>query len=450
MSRKVFISFLGATNYRPCDYQRDGISYGNERFIQISTLRYIERDKRWPSDSIAYILLTRGAEEANWVDGGQKKYGTNEVIIDQSTGLPQTGLKTELKKLNLNFNVDVIDKLPDGNNESEIWTIFQRTFEKIKDEDELYFDFTHGFRYLPMLILVLSNYSKFLKNVKVKSITYGNYEVSNHLGHGLIVDLLPLSQLQDWTFAAGQYLETGNVDRLVNLSNAELRPILKEAKGTNEDANNLRNFIASLNSVIKERQTCRGLSIIKSDNFKKLKESAESINKGTLIKPLDPVIEKIKDSFAEFDADENINNGFASAKWCFDNKLYQQSATILQEVVVTFFCNRHSIAIDDESRREIVNQALILKFHRQVTDEGENWSRVKLENKETLADILSDELLSEDIACVFNNLTEIRNDYNHSGMRSKQVPKKPDIIIKNIEKCIKDFEYLFNPVPLCL
>ena len=33
----------------------------------------------------------------------------------------------------------------------------------MQDGDELYFDLTHGFRYLPMLVMVLINYSKFLK-----------------------------------------------------------------------------------------------------------------------------------------------------------------------------------------------------------------------------------------------------------------------------------------------
>lgn len=445
MARKVFISFLGATNYRPCDYKKDDVSYGKERFIQVSTLRYLEREKKWPSDSIGYILLTKGAEESNWVDGGQKDFKTGEVIIDPSTGKPQTGLKTELEKIDLKFPIEVINKLPDGNTEDEIWTIFERTFEKIQDEDELYFDFTHGYRYLPMLVLVLSNYSKFLKNVNVMSITYGNFEVAKDLGYGLIVDLLPLTQLQDWTYAAGQYLDSGNANKLFDLGQNELAPILRESQGKNEEAKNLRLFINNLKTVVDERLTCRGINIIKSDNLKKLKASVENIE-GALIKPLSPIIEKIRKSLVYFDELENAKNGYSAAKWCYDNGMYQQSATILQEFVVSFFCMRHSIPIDNEEQREIINQAFVLKYNHKEMETDANWVRVKDFNKPKLREVLADDLFgSMELVNYFNNLTEVRNDFNHSGMRSKRKPQDPKNIKENILKCIYGFgTILFN------
>ena len=159
MARKVFISFLGETNYGECDYQKDGISYGGKlRFIQEATLNCLNATNEWTKDDIAYILLTKGAEEKNWLDNGQTKYGSDEKII-------QSGLQTCLQNMQLPFPVEPIKDIPEGNDEREIWIIFQKIFDHIQDNDKLYFDMTHGYRYLPMLFLVLSNYAKFLKKI---------------------------------------------------------------------------------------------------------------------------------------------------------------------------------------------------------------------------------------------------------------------------------------------
>jgi hypothetical protein len=45
-------------------------------------------------------------------------------------------------------------------------------------------------------------------------------------------------------------------------------------------------------------------------------------------------------------------------------------------------------------------------------------------------------------------LSEVRNDYNHSGMRSVRKPLNPNSIKNNIEKCINIFGVLlFNVKP---
>jgi len=143
MARKVFISFLGATTYGECDYHKDGKSYGGKlRFIQEATLNYLNATD-WSKTDIAYIMLTEGSEKNNWIDN------LNHNSIENNI---REGLKTRLDKMNLPFQVEPIKNLPDGNNEEEIWKIFERVFEKINYNDELYFDITHGYRYLPMLI----------------------------------------------------------------------------------------------------------------------------------------------------------------------------------------------------------------------------------------------------------------------------------------------------------
>lgn len=441
MARKVFISVLGFSNYGQCSYVKDGYKSSSVRFIQEATLDYLCQQSEWTVNDTAYILLTNGAEKANWYDDGHKDRDTGEIIKCE-------GLCSRLKKMSLPFAINTIKNLPDGNTEEEIWEIFERVFNELQDGDELYFDLTHGFRYLPMLVMVLINYSKFLKNTSIKSITYGNYESRNReTNEAPIIDMLPLSALQDWTYAAGQFLDSGNVDKLQFLCDKELKPILRNAQGSNKDATNLRTFVKYLNEVIGERQTCRGISIIKSDNFKKLKEASYKLD-STIIKPLNPIFDKIKQSMAFFDEEENVRNGFSAAVWCYQNGLLQQSATILQEFVITYICARHGIRIDDESKRDWVTSAFTIKFKNIVKSEWKlsQDDAIRIVQIEYIEKILNDDLfLCPEFVNAFNNLSEVRNDYNHSGMRSKRMPLNPQKIKENIKKCIDIFAViLFN------
>ena len=257
-----------------------------------------------------------------------------------------------------------------------------------------------------------------------------------------IMDLTSISVLQDWTFAAGQYLESGNVERLVKLCKEEIKPVMRMSEGKDETAQNLGRFVNRLSAVIEERQTCRGLDIINSTSLGILKSVAENLENTTFIKPFNPIIEKIKASLVSFDENNNVRNGLSAAVWCYDNGLYQQSATILQEFVVSFFCLRHDIRIDDEDNREIINKAFNIKSNNIPEIEWEAKDEQKIKIKEVLSDDLFD---NEKLINYFQNLTEVRNDFNHSGMRSKRMPMKPTNIKENIKKCICGFAViLFN------
>jgi len=433
MARKIFISVLGTGFYEKCKYTRDSVNFKSSetRFVQTSTLEYINA-KNWSSNDCAYFVLTDLAKKLNWNHNITERFNRNKNLNE-----PYLGLEQELINMNLPFPIKEIP-IPEGKNEVEMWAIFRSIFVELQSGDELYLDLTHSFRYLPMLLLILCNYAKVVKeDIKVASITYGNYEARNtETNEAPIVNLLPLSSLQDWTFAAADFIENGNVKKLSSLSELEYNSILKDTKGKDENARNLRSFIKSLIDLVSDFQTCRGMNIVNATNISSLKETLEKIQSST-IQPLDPVIDKIKEGIEPFDSNKNVSNGFKAAQWCLNNGLYQQAATILQENVVTFFAQRNGIDIDDSEKRGLINNAFTILSRKYPK---EKWD-VKEEYIPKVEDIIKDELLQDfDILNAFDNLTNVRNDINHSGMRDSNQMLSANSIRTNITKCVNVFE----------
>lgn len=405
MARKVFISVLGTGFYKSCKYIDEGFASSNTRFVQTAALERIDASQ-WTADDVAVVLLTDGARKNNWEASIVLR--TNFITQQSET---YNGLETEIKKMNLPIQINDLT-IPDGKNEEEMWQIFEILYAALKDGDELYFDLTHSFRYLPMLVLVFGNYVKFLKKSKVVHISYGNYEARDEqTNEAPMIDLLPLSVLQDWTFAAASFLDSGNVSRLVDLCNHSLLPILRNNEKRNSDPSLmiLKSYIKELEAVVADMQGCRGISIIESNHYAKLLDQSSQLEQ-TIIKPMNPILEKLKESFSDFVPSSDIKNGYVAAQWCFDHGLYQQSLTILHENIVSHICESEGLNWKLETERGIVTSCVRMNEHPEKT-----WT-CKDEQKTIVERLLKSELMKS-LAPIMGVTTGIRNDYNHSGIR---------------------------------
>lgn len=437
MGRKVFISVLGTGLYGECQYAKDGFISSRTPFIQIATLQYLQTQQEWKSTDTALILLTNKARELNWnkTIKSRENFNTKEKI-------PYLGLEDLFNDLNLPFDPQDVS-ISDGANEAEMWDIFNKLYDKIEEYDELYFDLTHSFRYLPMLVLVFGNYVKFLKKAIIAHISYGNYEIrENNIAP--IIDLLPISALQDWTFAVANYLRNGDSKNIEELAFTAINPIIKESAGQNKEAKDLKYFIKSLKDTVEERQFCRGIGIVKSDNTKKLREAALALE-STIIEPLNPVFIKIKDSLAVFDDKVNARNGLEAAKWCLGNSLFQQAITILYENLTTYICIEEDIDWQKEKERALVGIAFSIT-QKNIENNEEKWILPKPltdsseVSKARIRKILNNNHLKA-LVKVYEELRTLRNDINHSGMRNNpsspdKMRKKAEIIIQKVENIL--------------
>lgn len=432
MSRRVFLSVLGVAFYETCRYRKDDFTGSETLFVQKSLLEYLQQQENWGGDrDLVLMLLTDLARKNNW----DKNLKTRFCAKLQKEVAYQ-GLEKILLDMNLSYR-DIA--IPDGKDSDEMWEIFEVIFDELQDGDELYLDITNSFRYLPMLLVVLVNYAKLLKNVKVKAIFYGNYEARDKESNiAPIMDLLPLSVLQDWTLAASDYLRYGQVEKLFELSESSLLPILRNTETRTKDAEKLRSFVTKLKEMVEERTTCRGYAIVGSKNVRKLKCTASEIQKVTIVQ-LRPIFEKIKQSLNDFDAKENVLNCIKAAKWCCDNKLYQQATTMLEEGLGTFLCCHYQLDYRKMANRDAIFGCISIKTQNKDIEENKA-------NKELVEKILADDSVwgNKAFVTILQKILELRNDYNHAGF--KKNPFSAQKVIETIEELLDGIEEVLSEI----
>ena len=430
--RKVFISILGTGNYGPCEYTQGDFISSETHFIQEATLEFLNVKETWTAQDIAYVFLTPTARTSNWQE---------KTLNWKKEEKGYRGLEPILEEMKLPCPIETVDITEDGD-EQGLWSVFQTIYDKLQEGDELYIDITHSFRYLPMLLLVLCNYAKFLKQTKVVHISYGNYEPNETVNP--LVDLMPLVEVQNWTLAASDFLRNGRTASFTALVKERIQPILKATKGQDEDAKALRQFISKLEPLSQSLTTVRGKEIIDGGIFRDLNDSAQNL-KNTLIPAMDPLIDKIKDSFSGFAPTDNIKNGFEAARWCYDKQLYQQSITILQETLKGYTAKQAGYPCDERQYQDLAGNAYNIAVKERPESEWKlgknNDDQDDLNRRKVIVKRMLSLPLVQELSGPYDEITQLRNDFNHAGFRSNasnDIPRQIKEKMDRLSQALKD------------
>ncbi len=367
--RKVFISILGTSFYNECVYTSKMDNFEcSTRFIQEATIKYLLESpkrilKRSAKEKIHPYQAQRLAEQAKWTEKdcviicttkgerGSKELNWNKTISERfyprtKKMEPYQGLEAVLENLHLPMKWRKLD-IENGNSQDEIWSIFSTIYDELEEGDQLYIDLTHSFRYLPMLLLVLCSYAKFLKDVTVKSITYGNYEGRKISEDGdstkdkaPIMELTSIAQLQDLTIGTADFSSYGKVDKLneyiENLKDSELSGKTKSERRLGD---NLQKFTNAISSFEDDLSTCRLEKIIEGKNLQQAQDNLNACYNVSFLKAATPVIDKLKESIQNFKAND-CRNIREAVELCHKYHLIQQGFTLCQEGVITILCQR--------------------------------------------------------------------------------------------------------------
>lgn len=441
-----FLTFLGKGKYEECHYKYEDFVSKPSHYIQTCILDIIIQQLKDPVEEVI-IFLTPEAQTENYI---------NNARNPEKPGL-KGNLEQYIKEKNLPTRITAVN-IPNGNSQEEIWEIFDILMSNIRDNDVLYFDITHSFRFLPMLAFITLNYARYIKNTSVKGVFYGNIEsfcqenkidmrdigkipLSQRIAP--LLDLTSFIQLLDWVIGGKEFMTSLNYSLLQNLTSQSVKNINQTLQEKQEfvKIRELRDLSQNIKNFSDHVALCRGLELV--DSYQNLKQNLSDLKQNLsdikanhharsslkpfiyIIEKLDTVLEKEKpDSQAS-----NINTYLKIVELCYQNNLVQQGLTILQESLITYILEKTGKDIKNVSEREKITQLAY-----KISKNGNITEDMLINN------------LGEEIFLLIYNIAGIRNDINHCGFRNhasncstlkenlKNFLEQAKAIIKKIEK----------------
>lgn len=456
MNRKIFISALGTSVYYPCKYQRDGFISKETRFIQEATLNYLHAKQWKPTDQI-YILTTPKAKKSNW-----DAEITERFDFHNQKNIPYQGLEKILEEMHLPCPFTRLDLQEVTDKEQEMWNVFTLLYDQLQEGDELYLDLTHAFRYLPMLLLVFCNYTAYMKNTKIRSITYGNYEGSN-TDEKNIEDLFPLSYLQEWTFAAATFKKFGRMIPLSeSLKDGYEKWTRHEKKGTMKEY--CSKILKNIQKLDQEINTCRGYELQSGITAFEIQDiTQQALNSNNLPAPISKILSKIQNIINPFECntdlefDKTKKNLEHAINWCIRYQMIQQGYTLGQETIITllyeelkdfnpYISNGNSTNPSKDFRTYLSS---LIGIREDKLKDRTKWEGGIRRYPDLAIQIINQPWYNQ-IKPPYEKLTKYRNEINHGGFHRGAVTAKKlsQELESNIKQCMKILEeYHGNLLP---
>ena len=423
---KKFISVLGAGNYEgkyeECIYTWDNKSFKTE---------YIQ-------EAIAHIFCSDWGKE-------------DKIIIfttEKSAGLHWNAENTLKDRLKKKFNA-TNRMIPFGSNSDEQWELFDTIFNSLEEGDEVIVDITQSFRTIPMFLIIILNYAKLLKKIKVKGIYYGAFAANNDCDENKIqkapiFDLTLYDLIMDFTNGINTFINTGNSNILMNIYN-EINLEDEEKKKYEM----LSQTISSLNDFSNAIMTCRGninflgdengsqKSILAAHNeFKKNIEKYKKEESDNLAMALNPLLEKVSDDTINFESKDPVQVGIATVESCIKSGLVQQGITALDETMKVLLCVKFNLDYTEYNNRKLVKGLLMV--------EGDSNYRIYNSRERKKIDKLISRMgrnkIPQEFIKLSDDLGDLRNDINHFGLNEDA--DESDQIKKDLEKYFKKFKRL--------
>lgn len=462
--RKHFISVLGTGNYTPCTYFLEEQTC-DTKFVQEAVLK-LACGELCVDDRVT-ICLTEGARRQNWED---RSYTQWEIDNHKDAeGETYEGLHTVLKRcLGEIPNIGIKEKdIATGQNSREIARMFSEIYEVIDEEEEIYFDVTHGLRNIPMLVMAVLEYAKVTKNISIGGTYYGAFEVGEtdqetKKRRVPIYDLTFYHMIMNWSNAANSFIKYGHGDEINDLADEKWRVIAQTAQKSQEKeelSGNLNYVAKKLQKFTSSIETGRG-KIEYSQSVKKCyKDYVEQQKKiserliGEFF-PFRELLNKIEHKMEGFqNALTNLEVGMAVIDWCIDNHMVQQGYTALEETVKTFLCEKIGVPQDEEFWREKVVKRLCVGLYkeREAPDKIlDNWMTFLQETekddlliqegykkgKELWEMIIGNEQHRK-LLKLMDQISSKRNDINHFGFTRDSA--KAEDLKKDLKKRAGEF-----------
>lgn len=370
---KVFVSFLGTNPYLHCKYKIEGIQSKPVRYVQEALAEHY--GKKWSKEDRFLVFATGdtfdSSKKIRSGGGSITKNWYNAQVNERDAYLevearPLKGLEGRLADLKLPCEIKMIE-IPDGTLDGEIWIIIRRISEAINSGDEVHFDVTHSFRYIPMIVPAIISFLKRTKKIQLGNIHYGAFET---LGNNQEVCEMPIDariapvrnlreiyEMIEWSEAVQAFKDNGDERLLVGqMKNAQKPDSSKKAVRKLSETLSL-----SITNINKMGNSIRMTNVKELENVTDTGDiSTISIDDAPELFPLAELGKEIQNSLSVWTSDE-IKNGFSAAKWCIDNQRTAQALTFAHEAATGFFCKVVGWDGNEHSHRSSIDFLLSIK-----------------------------------------------------------------------------------------
>jgi CRISPR-associated Csx2 family protein len=255
---KILISLLGTgrvasgdnenNKYETTDYILDGKLYPEQTFTSNAIMEHYGINR-------VYFI---GTNKSMWDNIADVFNADDEYLMELLEQKDENRLEeNDLKKLNsliekkLEENGSKCYLVEDGENENELWRIFEKFLDILRvidKEDELYFDITHLFRSVSVMSFIMAELAQIDKNIKIKGFFYGMLKKDEA---SLIIDTSLFFELLQWSKAVEELENFASLKRLVELSNHKLNPNAYNALKYLQSAFDIANMSAIFNAIKK-------------------------------------------------------------------------------------------------------------------------------------------------------------------------------------------------------
>jgi len=431
---RVFMSTLGTSRYVPVYYILEDRKSVLTPFIQEALVNLI--CKEWNADDRIVIFCTDEARNKNWLS---KNNLEDPPHFDK-------GLEERLKTLEPRLKIEMVT-IPEGKSESEIMDIFSIVTGKISYGDRITLDVTHSFRSLPILNIVILNYAKALKRIRVDGIYYGAFEVlgtpaevrklPEEKRKAPIFDLTPYDRILDWSLAVSEFVEYGLAERVSLLVTEDVTPILKEKQGKDKTAKGLKYLSKTLCTFT---QNIRGARCFEIEKIGSLEPLVRELKGQTLVEPLNPLLDLISEKTSGFNIDSPEEKGFEAVQWCIEHDLLPQAYVILLETTLSAVCRKLGYDAKSRNDRDFLGSLMNVVGCGKDTSQ---WTGILASRKAEGKAILSKggERFT-DLCRAFSALSGPRNDFMHCGCREhrRKYGKLKDEIVTHFDKVTSAWE----------
>ncbi len=414
--RRIYISFLGAGDYKKTQYCFNGKTAPSTTYVQAAELTLFGTGY---FDKI-FLVMTETSRNKHF-----------EMLKDELSAAGITSV----------YSIGITEELGPEHH----WSWFENILSCIDHGDELTVDLTHGYRIIPIVFSTALNFLQKAKNISIHSVLYGAFEKDND--NSPIVDLKAFYAINEWTDAVSRLIEDADPGKLARVAEKDTSGTLKEFEDP-ELINAFDSLTASLKNVDVHNVRKMAEHAIELINTK---ESAASVTGKILL-------QLVKEKFVSLVSGEPASGRYdanyfsmqlAIIKLLIEHKLFMQAYTVMREFIgsLGLIEMNAKARIGNKKGRNQRQKAEVFVNMLQNAEAQWNFKGDKKRMQESLMPIYekfntADQI--HELRDICTDLVQYRNGFDHAWTAKKEafhdIDEKGIGFQKRLEEIVKNME----------